>query len=252
MEVVLPTAIAGGLVLSGAAIFAVTQLSADGVQSSDGRVYLDQFDSGDLETPNRVSNHTWAAFAKRCLDVILSLMLLLISSPLLALVAVLIKLESAGPVFYKQTRVGLDGKHFEIIKFRSMQDNAEAQGVKWAVEDDPRVTKLGKYLRHFRIDEVPQVINVIRGDMSFVGPRPERPEFVDILDRKITNYSLRHSVKPGITGWAQVKHEYAASVEGSREKLRFDLFYIRNYSLALDIVIVLLTIRVALFGLGSR
>ncbi|WP_428408091.1 exopolysaccharide biosynthesis polyprenyl glycosylphosphotransferase [Hyphococcus sp.] len=193
-----------------------------------------------------------AAAVKRMLDVVMSLGLVAFLSPLLLLTAIAIKLDSPGPVLYRQRRVGLGGEEFEVFKFRSMIPDAEANGPQYAAIGDKRITRVGAVIRKFRIDEIPQAINVLRGEMSFVGPRPERPEFVRELEREIPLYHCRHLVKPGITGWAQVKYEYAASVEGARTKLRYDLYYIRHLSPALDLMIVLMTIRVALFGLGSR
>ena len=178
--------------------------------------------------------------------------LLVFLAPLLALVAVAIKVDSTGPVLYRQRRVGLDGREFDIFKFRSMREDAERDGARWAAENDDRITRVGRLIRRTRIDEIPQALNILRGEMSFVGPRPERPEFVRLLEKEIPHYHDRHVVKPGITGWAQVKHSYTASVEGAREKLRYDLFYVRRYSPLLDLMIVIMTVRVALLGIGSR
>jgi lipopolysaccharide/colanic/teichoic acid biosynthesis glycosyltransferase len=170
----------------------------------------------------------------------------------LLIVAALIKLDSRGPVFYSQERVGLNGRNFKMLKFRTMRNDAEAAGVKWAQKDDPRVTRLGKYLRRFRVDELPQLINVLRGEMGVVGPRPERPEFVARLRTQIPYYDLRTLVPPGITGWAQIRYPYAASLEEAREKLQYDLYYIKHLSLFLDIVILFHTAKVVLFGRGAR
>jgi len=190
---------------------------------------------------------------KRALDIAASVALLVLSAPLLVLTAIAIKLDSPGPVFYTQTRIGHGGKPFRIIKFRSMVEDAEPDGcARWAQDSDPRVTRLGAALRKARIDEIPQAINVLSGDMSFVGPRPERPEFVDELAKQIPNYSKREHAKPGITGWAQVNCAYAASVEDAREKLRYDLHYVDNWSLLFDLVIMLRTVRVILFAEGAR
>jgi exopolysaccharide biosynthesis polyprenyl glycosylphosphotransferase len=189
---------------------------------------------------------------KRALDIVLSSGLVLCLAPLLVLTAAAIRLDSRGPVLYRQRRVGFGGREFEVFKFRSMIERAEANGPQYAALNDARITRVGRFIRKFRIDEIPQTINVLRGEMSFVGPRPERPEFVRELEAEIPNYHCRHLVKPGITGWAQVKYEYAASVEGARNKLRYDLYYIRHFSPVLDLKIVLMTVRVALFGLGSR
>ncbi len=189
---------------------------------------------------------------KRLIDCAASLCLLVVLSPVLLLTAIAIKLDSAGPVLYRQKRIGYRGECFEVLKFRSMVSDAEKDGPQYAKSNDNRVTRVGRFIRKTRIDEIPQAINVLRGEMSFVGPRPERPEFAWELEREIPQYNHRHLVKPGITGWAQVKYEYTATVEGAREKLRFDLFYIRHFSPILDIVIILMTVRVALFGIGSR
>ena len=190
---------------------------------------------------------------KRLFDLAAAAGLLVLLSPLLALTALLIKLDSKGPVLYRQQRIGRNGTPFEILKFRSMSVDAEKDGIAaWASKDDCRVTRVGRIIRRLRIDEIPQAINVIRGDMSFVGPRPERPEFVRLLEREIPNYHLRHVVRPGITGWAQVKYEYGASVEDARIKMQYDMHYIEHFSLWRDFLILIMTVRVALFGIGSR
>lgn len=206
----------------------------------------------EIENAAKRGRTPFSAAIKRGLDIVLSLCLLAFLAPLLVLTAIAIKLDSHGPVLYRQRRVGLNGKEFEVFKFRSMIADAEANGPQYAAVKDNRITRVGSVIRKFRIDEIPQAINVLRGEMSFVGPRPERPEFVRELEREIPLYHCRHLVKPGITGWAQVKYEYAASVAGARNKLRYDLYYIRHSSPFLDLLIVLMTVRVALFGLGSR
>ena len=176
-----------------------------------------------------------------------------ILGPLMLLVAICIKLESKGPALYRQVRVGKNGKDFEVFKFRSMRQDAEAaSGPVWASASDPRVTKVGRLLRKLRFDELPQLINVLRGDMAFVGPRPERPHFVKQLKEQIPFYDLRHSVRPGITGWAQVSMHYGATVEDSLEKLEYDLFYIKNNSFSFDGLILFQTIKIMLFGRGAR
>ena len=188
---------------------------------------------------------------KRIIDVVLSVLSLCLLSPLLFVIALSVMLTSTGPVFYGQTRCGHRGRNFRLHKFRTMVKDAEQQGVpQWATPDDPRVTRVGKLLRALRADELPQLWNVVVGDMSFIGPRPERPDFVKQLEKEIPYYDLRHLVKPGITGWAQVMYSYGASSEEARKKLEYDLYYIKNYSLALDIYIVLRTIRVVLAGAG--
>jgi lipopolysaccharide/colanic/teichoic acid biosynthesis glycosyltransferase len=165
----------------------------------------------------------------------------------------LIKLTSPGPAFFQQTRTGLHGRRFTMLKFRTMVVNAEEKGEPvWASEQDPRVTRLGAFMRKFRLDELPQLINVFWGEMSFIGPRPERPEFVKSLSQQVPYYDLRHTVKPGISGWAQVNFRYGASVEDSVEKLQYDLYYIKHMSIALDCRIIFKTIRIVLNGFGGR
>jgi sugar transferase (PEP-CTERM system associated) len=190
--------------------------------------------------------------AKRALDVGASLALLIFALPLMVAAAVAIRLEGPGPMLYRQERVGRNGKTFVLLKFRSMGVDAERNGAQWAATSDPRVTRVGGLLRKFRIDELPQLLNVLRGDMSFVGPRPERPVFVDQLARTIPFYGERHSVKPGITGWAQVNYPYGASLDDARQKLSFDLYYVKNRTLFLDLVILVQTVRVILFSEGAR
>lgn len=189
---------------------------------------------------------------KRILDVAIASLLLLLSLPLFILAALAIFLESGGPILYRQQRVGLRGQIFDIFKFRSMRVDAERNGPVWAEEGDSRTTRVGRIMRRFRIDELPQLLNVLKGDMSFVGPRPERPEFVADLARAIPYYELRHHVKPGITGWAQISYPYGASIKDSREKLQYDLYYLKNYSIFLDINILLQTAQVILLGKGVR
>lgn len=190
---------------------------------------------------------------KRCFDVLASVVGLAISAPLGALIAVLIKLDSPGPVFYRQERVGLGGVSFMLFKFRSMRQDAEAAtGPVWATDGDQRATMIGKWLRLLRLDELPQMINVLRGEMSFVGPRPERSCFVDSLKIQIPYYGFRHAIKPGITGWAQIRYRYGASVQDSLEKLQYDLYYIKNLSLVMDITIIVQTLKIMLLGRGAR
>lgn len=192
-------------------------------------------------------------FIKRAFDIIASAILLIVSMPLLIITALAVKLTSRGPVFYRQERMGHMGQPFDVLKFRSMSQNAEADGVpKWAQQNDARVTLVGKFIRKTRIDEIPQIFNVLRGDMSFVGPRPERPYFVEQLSEKIPMFDKRHTVKPGITGWAQLNYPYGASEEDSRRKLEYDLYYIKNYSIFLDLLILVQTIRVVLWPDGVR
>ena len=185
-------------------------------------------------------------------DVAISLALLVFTLPLMLLVAVLVRLDSRGPVLYRQERVGLGGKPFVLLKFRSMNADAEARGPAWAQQRDPRVTRIGSLMRRTRIDELPQLMNVLRGQMGFIGPRPERPHFVEQLAGVIPFYDERARVKPGLTGWAQVNYPYGASVEDARAKLSYDLFYVKNRSMLLDLVILFATVRVILFQEGAR
>lgn len=192
-------------------------------------------------------------FLKRLIDLIVAGGVLVVTAPVAALVAAAIKLGDGGPVLFRQTRVGINGTLFSLYKFRSMRIDAERDsGPKWAEVDDPRVTWLGRWLRSLRIDEIPQAWNVIRGEMSFVGPRPERPEFVGMLQSVIPYYDYRHAVRPGITGWAQVNYPYGATVEDARRKLEYDLYYVKNLSTLMDFFILLRTVKIILFGWGSR
>lgn len=190
--------------------------------------------------------------SKRFCDVWVSFLGLVLLSPLLLIVAILIKLDSSGPVIFKQKRVGLNDREFYLYKFRSMYNDAEKNGAVWAQENDPRVTRVGKWLRKLRIDEFPQLWNVLKGDMSLIGPRPERREFVNKLEQLIPYYYIRHTVKPGITGWAQINYPYGATIEDAVQKLEYDLYYIKNMSPLLDTKIFLKTIGVMLFGQGAR
>ena len=205
-------------------------------------IFSDGFDQGSFRDIN-----------KRLFDIAVSGLLLLLTLPLMVITALLIRLESRGPVFYAQERVGLGGVSFNVLKFRSMRTDAEKDGKpQWATRNDTRVTRVGRIIRMIRVDELPQVFNVFRGEMSFVGPRPERPFFVQQLAEKIPYYKYRHNVKPGITGWAQIRYPYGASVEDAIEKLQYDLYYVKNHSLFLDLVILFQTAQVILFGKGAR
>lgn len=221
-------------------------------KEAEGRVDLNAVNDNDIEKSVHTRAPMPAQWGKRAFDIAAALALLGISSPLLIATAVAIRFDSKGPALYRQRRIGYQGREFEIFKFRSMRVDAEKDGARWASADDDRVTRVGRFIRRTRIDEIPQALNILRGEMSFVGPRPERPEFVRLLEREIPHYHERHLVKPGITGWAQVKYVYTASIEGARHKLTYDLFYIKHFSVLLDLLIVLMTVRVALLGLGSR
>ena len=192
-------------------------------------------------------------FVKRVFDVLAASILLVLTLPVMAIAALAILLESGRPLIFRQDRVGLGGKEFTVFKFRSMRTDAERDGVpRWATTGDPRITRVGRFIRRTRIDELPQLFNVLRGEMSFVGPRPERAYFVEQLSEKIPFYGSRHTVKPGLTGWAQVRYSYGASMEDAVKKLQFDLYYVKNHTLFLDILILVKTIRVVLKGEGAR
>jgi sugar transferase (PEP-CTERM system associated) len=195
----------------------------------------------------------WKRFCKRAIDLVLSSVVFAITAPLTLLTALAVYLESDGPILYCQERVGEGGKRFTLYKFRSMRVDAERDGTPvWARDNDERITRVGRFIRVTRLDELPQLWNVLRGDMSFVGPRPERPFFVDQLEKEIPFYQQRHAVKPGVTGWAQIKYEYGSSVEDAMEKLRYDLYYIKHLSVALDLSIVFDTVKVVMFGKGAK
>lgn len=187
---------------------------------------------------------------KRVIDLIVASLMLLMVWPLMLLTWICIRLESSGPAIYKQIRTGREGKDFTVLKFRSMRVDAEASGARWASLDDDRITRVGKFIRKTRIDELPQLFNILEGSMSLVGPRPERPEFNEMLKEKIPFYDFRHLIHPGLTGWAQVLYPYGASIEDAEEKLQYELFYIKNYSLWFDISIILKTVQVVIFGKG--
>jgi sugar transferase (PEP-CTERM system associated) len=205
-------------------------------------IFGDGFNQGSIRTA-----------VKRVFDIVFSAAIFVVSLPIMALAAVMIKIESAGPVFYRQERVGLNGKTFKVIKFRSMRTDAEKDGKpRWATVNDDRITRVGRVIRKVRIDELPQLLNVLVGEMSLVGPRPERQYFVDDLVAKIPYFAVRHSVKPGVTGWAQVRCEYGSTVEESIEKLQYDLYYVKNNSLFLDMLIMFETVAVVLTGKGAR
>jgi sugar transferase (PEP-CTERM system associated) len=238
------------------------ELRLSGVKIEDATAIMEKL-SGKIEVDELYPS--WLIFSegfrlsptfilvRRLLSLVLSFICLVVVSPLLPLISLLIKLTSPGPVLYRQKRVGRNGSVFTCYKFRTMRADAEADiGPTWAGDDDPRVTRVGRWLRLTRLDEVPQLWNVLRGDMGFVGPRPERPEFVAWLNREIPYYHLRHIIRPGITGWAQIRYQYGASLEQSKEKLKYDLYYIKRLSLSLDLMIVLESLKIILLGRGAR
>lgn len=217
-----------------------------------GRIILERLSPSWLILSDGFRKSTLLIVAKRAIDVVFSLLALIACLPLFAVTALTIFLESGSPVLFRQERTGLNGKPFEMLKFRSMYKDAEAAGPQWAASGDHRITRVGKWIRMFRIDELPQVINVLRGEMSVVGPRPERPQFVSMLEEQIPFYGLRHFVRPGITGWAQVKYQYGASVEETKTKLEFDLFYIKHLSVMLDFAVLFETVKVVLSKRGAK
>jgi sugar transferase (PEP-CTERM system associated) len=238
------------------------QLRLNGVRIEEATSWLEKI-SGRIEVEQLYPS--WLIFAdgfrfstsfnvmRRALSMFVSLMLLLVVLPFLPFVILAIKLDSKGPVLYRQKRVGRAGSTFFCYKFRTMRQDAEADtGPTWAGDDDPRITRIGKFLRTSRIDEIPQLWCVFKGSMAFVGPRPERPEFVEWLTKEIPYYGVRHAVRPGITGWAQVRYKYGNTIEDAKEKLQYDLFYIKNASLGLDILIMFQTIKIVLLGRGAQ
>ena len=224
------------------------------LERETGRVDLDSVNPSWLIFSDGFSSGRRISSAlKRLFDIAASLALLIITAPIILITAIAIKLESKGPAFFRQKRVGQYGQEFELVKLRSMRDDAEKDGqAVWAQENDPRVTRVGKLIRKLRIDELPQAWTVLKGQMSFVGPRPERKQFVDDLATKMPYYAERHMVKPGITGWAQVNYPYGASLEDARHKLEYDLYYAKNYTPFLDLLILLQTVRVVIWPEGAR
>ncbi len=235
---------------------------AAGYQVEDGHTFyerlLGRIFTADLSPQWLIFSHGFTRSAgaravKRVVDVAASIILLVLAAPLSLGVAAIIKLEDRGPVLFGQTRAGRQGAPFTLWKFRSMRVDAEStSGPQWAKVNDPRVTRVGRWIRDLRIDEIPQAWNVLRGDMSFIGPRPERPEFVAVLRQSIRFYDHRHAVRPGITGWAQINCPYGATVEEARDKLEYDLYYLKNFSVLMDVFILLRTVKIIMFGWGSR
>jgi len=217
-----------------------------------GRVSLEMIRPSWLIFTGRGRQARLASVTRDAVHRFVALIAVLLSLPIALLAAILIKLDSRGPVFYKQERVGKHGRPFILTKFRSMRVDAETDGPVWASKRDERTTRVGRIIRKIRIDEIPQFWNILRGEMSFVGPRPERPHFVAQLAREIPYYEQRHLIAPGLTGWAQIKYPYGASIEDSRQKLQYDLFYIKNHSLFLDAIIMFETIKIILFGRGGQ
>jgi sugar transferase (PEP-CTERM system associated) len=238
------------------------QLRMQGVKIEEATSWLEKI-SGKIEVENLYPS--WLVYGegfrrstafilvRRAISIVISSIGLIFSLPLLPLIMLAIRLDSKGPVFYTQTRVGKGGRLFKVVKFRTMRQDAEAaSGPKWAGDNDPRITHVGKFLRSSRLDEIPQLWCVLKGDMAFVGPRPERPEFIEWLSKEIPYYNVRHMVRPGLTGWAQVKYKYGSTVEDSREKLQYDLFYIKNASIGLDLLIMFQTVKTVLLRRGAQ
>jgi sugar transferase (PEP-CTERM system associated) len=221
-------------------------------EEESGRLPIDDFKPSAIIFSREFRQGIVVRTIKRSMDFSISLIGLVVALPFIAVIGILIKLDSPGPVFYRQVRVGLRARPYMIWKFRSMFTDAEKEGARWASEEDSRISRVGWYLRKWRLDEIPQLMNVIRGEMSLVGPRPERPVFVQELRSAIPYYDLRHTVRPGITGWAQTQFRYGASREDSHVKLQYDLYYVKYLSIQLDVRILLETIRVILRGEGAR
>jgi sugar transferase (PEP-CTERM system associated) len=243
-------------------VMEILHLRLAGVKIEEATSWLEKI-SGRIEVDNLYPS--WLVFnegfrfsasfmlLRRILAILASAILLLVIFPVIPLVILAIKLDSRGPVLYRQRRVGLGGKVFYCFKFRTMRQDAEADtGATWATDDDPRITKVGKFLRASRLDEIPQLWCVLKGDMGFVGPRPERPEFVEWLAKQIPFYTVRSAVRPGITGWAQIRYKYGNTVEDAKEKLQYDLYYIKNMSIGLDMMIMFQTIKIVLLGRGAQ
>lgn len=217
-----------------------------------GRLHVENLRPSALIFSEGFNKPKLSMWIKRITELVISMVGITLLSPLILIIALVIKFDSKGPVFYQQGRVGANGRVFKLLKFRSMGENAETNGPVWAQKEDSRVTRVGACLRKMRLDEIPQLFNVLKGDMSFVGPRPERPFFVEQLKKDIPYYDQRHTVKPGITGWAQVRYPYGDCHQDAIEKLKYDLYYIKNLSYFFDLLIIFETIRVVLFGKGAR
>ncbi len=238
------------------------ELRMKGIKIEEATSWLEKM-SGKIEIENL--NPSWLVFSdgfrrsptfifvRRLLSIAISLIGLILAAPIIPIVMLVIRLDSKGPIFYRQTRVGKAGHVFRVIKFRTMRNDAEAgTGPQWAGDHDPRVTRVGKFLRSSRLDEIPQLWCVLQGHMAFVGPRPERPEFIEMLSKEIPYYGVRHMVRPGLTGWAQVKYKYGSTIQDAREKLQYDLYYIKNASIGLDLMIMFQTIKTVLLRRGAQ
>ncbi|MGL4732704.1 MAG: exopolysaccharide biosynthesis polyprenyl glycosylphosphotransferase, partial [Fusobacteriaceae bacterium] len=224
----------------------------DYMQEVEGKIDVDSIDENWILNAYgfKLLYSSFQIEVKRAIDIILAITISLMTLPVMIIAAIIVRIESPGPVIYSQARVGENNVEFMVHKFRSMRADAEKDGAKWASQNDPRVTKFGNFMRKTRIDELPQLWNVLKGEMSFIGPRPERMVFIKELEKVIPYYNLRHLVKPGLTGWAQVMYPYGASVEDAKNKLEYDLYYVKNQNLHLDFVIFFRTLKTVIFGKG--
>lgn len=222
------------------------------LEEVEGKIDVDKIDSLWFVMSNGFDglSNNFQKRLKRIFDLSLALVVGIPALPVMLVSALIVKLESPGPVIYSQLRVGENQKEYSVYKFRSMRNDAEKSGAQWAVENDPRVTKFGNFMRKTRIDELPQIWNVLKGEMSFIGPRPERRVFIEQIEKEVPNYNVRHCVKPGLTGWAQVMYPYGASIEDAKHKLEYDLYYIKYQNLYLDLIIMFKTIQIVIFGKG--
>jgi sugar transferase (PEP-CTERM system associated) len=234
--------------LSGIRVEEATSL----LEKISGKIEVDSLHPSALIYSEGFDLRSGARFIRGLFSRLVALITLLITAPALPIVALAVKLSSPGPIIYRQKRVGRKGEVFQVYKFRTMRQDAEVNGATWATEDDPRVTRVGRFLRKTRLDELPQLWNVLKGEMRFCGPRPERPEFVHLLAEQIPYYHLRHLVAPGITGWAQVSYRYGSSIEDAKEKLQYDLYYVKHASLALDLLIMFETIKTIVLRRGAQ
>ncbi len=230
----------------------VIENSSTLLERLSGKLSLDGLNPSTLIFTEGFRMSAWPQLLRRLLSLAVAFAALVICLPFLPLIALAVRLSSPGPIFFSQTRVGQRGRLFTAYKFRTMRQDAEAQGAVWAAKNDPRVTPIGRFMRKTRLDEIPQLWNVLRGDMAFVGPRPERPEFVRWLSQEIPYYDLRHMIRPGITGWAQVRYRYGASLEETKQKLEYDLYYVKHQSIGLDLLIMFETIKTILLQRGAQ
>jgi sugar transferase (PEP-CTERM system associated) len=217
-----------------------------------GRIALEKLSPSWLIFNDGFRKSNFLRAAKRTVDIIAAVVAITLTLPIMALVAIAILIESGRPVLFRQQRVGLNGENFEILKFRSMRQDAEKGGPSWATDGDNRITRVGAFIRKYRFDELPQFFNILNGTMSLVGPRPEQPYFCEMLETSLDFFAQRHTVRPGVTGWAQIKYQYGSTVEDAKRKLELDLFYIKHLSISLDVAIILETVKVILLGKGAK